>query len=60
MMAFARRQPLAAATGGQPAAEVTASSIFDNHITANPTVVWGGQSDHPLGPVVLPGVLTGR
>ncbi len=59
LMAFARRQPLAATTGGQPAAEVTASSIFDNHITANPTVVWGGSLTTPLGPVVLPGVLTG-
>lgn len=59
LLAFARRQPLAAAAGGQPAAQVTASSIFDNHITATPTVEWGGK----LGPdgqkVELPGILTG-
>jgi ABC-2 type transport system ATP-binding protein len=59
VLALARRQPLASATGSQPAAQVTASSIFDNHITANPEVVWGGTLTTNLGSVALPGVLTG-
>ena len=59
LLAFSRRQTLAAAAGSQPAAQVTASSIFDNNITVNPTVVWGGTLKAPYGPVALPGVLTG-
>ncbi len=59
LLAFSRRQPLAAASTSQPAAQVTASSIFDNNITVNPTVVWGGTLKAPYGPVELPGVLTG-
>lgn len=59
LLAAARRQPLAAATGGQPAAQVTASSVFNNRITVDPTVVWGGTLTTALGPVALPGVLTG-
>jgi ABC-2 type transport system ATP-binding protein len=51
LLAAARRQP--------PAAQVTASSIFDNNITVNPAVVWGGTLKAPYGPVELPGVLTG-
>lgn len=50
--------PIARAAAA-PAAQAGASSIFDSHITANPTVTWGGSLSTPLGPVQLPGILTG-
>jgi ABC-2 type transport system ATP-binding protein len=59
LLAFSRRQPLAAAAGSQPAAQVTASSVFDNNITVDPTLVWGGTLTTATGPVELPGIVTG-
>lgn len=50
--------PIAQATPGL-SAQATASSIFSDHITANPTVVWGGSLTTPLGVQELPGILTG-
>lgn len=47
LLAAARRQSL------------TASSIFDNHITANPTVAWGGLLGPDNAKTALPGVLVG-
>ena len=39
--------------------DATVSSIFNNHITATPTVTWGGTLKPPTGAVALPGILVG-
>jgi ABC-2 type transport system ATP-binding protein len=59
LMAFARRQPLAAASSSQPAAQVTASSIFDGNIAVDPKVVWGGLLGPDNAKTAMPGVLIG-
>ena len=59
LMAFARRQPLAAASGDQQTASATTSSIFDGNITANPTLVWGGSLGPDGAKTPLPGILIG-
>ncbi len=42
-----------------PARRQSASSVFDRNITANPTVVWGGQLGPDNAKTPLPGVLVG-
>ncbi len=54
--------PLASPAVGATTTAVTqasTSSIFNDHITANPTVEWGGTLTTPLGVQELPGILTG-
>lgn len=48
-----------AATSTASSATVEPSSIFNNHITATPTVEWGGTLAPPTGAVALPGILVG-
>ncbi len=59
LLAFSRRQPLAAAAGNQPSAQATTSSIFDGNITVDPKLVWGGSLGPDGAKTPLPGILTG-